>query len=417
MDCLRNISITDVIMAIEAATHRVVFLSPGIDLLTAKALGHAWHRLGPEAVTVILDVDPEVSRLGYGTMEGLESIQAAGAALGQGVCHQPGVRICVVLTDESSLIYTPTPLLIEAGSTQPTRPNGIVLQSTPPALGDQLGTGQAGIEHRTIGMKLVDPEVIKEAKADLEENPPLQFDISRKERVFNSKLEFVEFEMEGCSISRHTITIPPDLVGMAKMDAKTRNKLRSSFRLIEKSDVLDPKNKVSEKTLTDERNRIGKKYLVPIKGYGTVILRANKQAFEAEVETLRGKVTAFREALRGKLASIYGDNAKRLSKALLPAVAKSPPEQWTSVLGPKPDQKAISEQLQQTLLKSFGEPEALLREMKINLVFKGVTYGTLNTEEFVKTAAAAFPSIKLMEEYDASRGNSTPPPNPQADLF
>src|SRR5688500_18332811 len=131
MDCLKNISEADVIAAIRGASERVVFLAPGISTDTAVALISTWKHLGPEAVTVILDIDPEVVRLGYGTVEGLEILQEAAAALGQAVCHQPGVRICVVVADETSLIFTPTPLLIEAGSTQAERPNGISLRSTP----------------------------------------------------------------------------------------------------------------------------------------------------------------------------------------------------------------------------------------------------------------------------------------------
>lgn len=405
MNTIRNINKSDVIKACWDAIRRIVFMAPGIDEETADALAAAWRRLGPEAVTVMLDIDPEVARLGYGTLAGLELIQKAATDHEQAICHQPGIRICVLVADDTTLIFSPTPLLIEAGSKQPDRPNGVVLSAPPVSLSNDLGIGDQGIENRKVGLTIVRPQRIEELRKDLMENPPLKFDISRKERVFNAKLEFVEFEMEGCSISRHTVTIPPDLVGMAKMDDKTRNKLRSSFRLIEKGDVIVPKGKITEKALSDERNRIGKKYLIPIKGYGTVILRANKAAFEKEVESLREMVKAFRDALGGKLGSIYNENAVRLTKALAPAVAKSPPDQWTSALGPKPDLKSITEHLQRTLLESFGKPETLLREMKVNLVFKGVTYGTLTEKDFVEKAAAAFPSMKLMDEYDAARGH------------
>src|SRR4051794_38053510 len=115
MDCLRNISRADVIAAIDDARERIVFLAPGIDKSTAGSLTKAWHRLGPDAITVILDVDPEVIRLGYGTEDGLDELQKTATDLGQPIGHQPGVRICVIVADETSLIFTPTPLLIEAG--------------------------------------------------------------------------------------------------------------------------------------------------------------------------------------------------------------------------------------------------------------------------------------------------------------
>lgn len=406
MDCLKNITAADVVRAVESASKKIVFLAPGLDESVALALARAWQRLGPEAVTVVLDIDAEVVRLGYGTEKGLEEIQKAAASCNQAVCHQPGVRICVVTTDENSLIFTPTPLLIEAGSQRADRPNGIALKATPKELGDELGVGADGPAKREIGLEIVKADAVEAVKKDLSANPPLRFDISRKERVFNAKLEFVEFELEGCFISRHTVTIPPELVGMAKMDVKTRDKLRSSFRLVEKSDILDSKKRISEEALSKERNRIGKKFLVAIQGHGTVILRSNKDAFEKDVEELRTKVTNFRDALGANLAGIFRANAKRLTKALLPSVAKSPPEYWTSVLGANPDRKEIERQLEQAILRSFGEPEALLRDMRVSLKYKGVTYGTLTDADFIKKAAEAFPNLKLHDEYDASRGSA-----------
>ncbi|MDA1276711.1 MAG: hypothetical protein O2960_22055 [Verrucomicrobia bacterium] len=374
MKCLTNISESDVIAAVKSARKRVVFLAPGLSEAVAAVLTEAWQRLPPEAVSVILDVDPEIIRLGYGTLEGLKQIQEAAALHGQLVCHQPGVRISVVIADDTSLIFTPTPLLIEAGSNQPNQPNGIHLTTPPPSLSDELGIGPDSYETRTIGLNTVPAATVEQVSTDLKANPPLKFDISRKERVFNAKLEFVEFELEGCFISRHTVAIPSDLVRLSKMDKKTRSKLRSSFKLIDASDMIDAKKKVSEKALAEARGRIQKKYLISIKGYGSVILRSNREAFEKEVEDLRAKVVQFHDALSEKLEGIYEANATRLTKALLPAIAKKPPEDWTSILGVHPTKEDIEKKLYRTLLDSFGPPEALLKEMRVNLVFKGITY-------------------------------------------
>ena len=422
MDCLKNISSDDVIKAIQSATNRIVFLAPGIDEATAAALSKAWQHLGPEAVTVILDVDAEVVRLGYGTEGGLATIQNAAGAFGQAVCHQPGVRICVVVADDISLIFAPTPLLIEGGSTQPDRPNGIALHATPKALGDELGIGEEGHAKREIGLKVVKAAEIETVKKDLHDNPPLKFDISRKERVFNAKLEFVEFELEGCFISSHTVPIPPELIGLAKKDPQTRSRLRSSFSLLGKADALGAKKKISEKILRDERQRISRLYLRPVKGYGVLIRRSNREAFQKEVDKLRDKVDAFRDALRAKLKDIFADNAKRLTKVLLPSIKKNFPEEWVGALGLTPTQKEIEEMLHQTLLRAFGDPETLLKEMRVNLNFKGVTYGTLIEEKFVKGASEQFPNLKLHDEYDASRGRAAvptaapSPPTAQNDL-
>ena len=41
------------------------------------------------------------------------------------VCYQPGLRIGVLIFDDTSIVYSPTPLLIEAGSDRADQPNAI----------------------------------------------------------------------------------------------------------------------------------------------------------------------------------------------------------------------------------------------------------------------------------------------------
>lgn len=73
-----NVNEAVLIAEIGKAEHRLVLVAPGVTKPVADALAKSWQQLGSHAVSVILDVDPEVCRLGYGTLEGLETIQVAG---------------------------------------------------------------------------------------------------------------------------------------------------------------------------------------------------------------------------------------------------------------------------------------------------------------------------------------------------
>jgi hypothetical protein len=407
MNSLRNITESDVVAAIDAATNRVVFLAPGLSTPLAEALARAWNRLNPDDVSVIIDTDPEVCRMGYGTIEALKIAQKTASERGQLIAHQPGIRLCVLISDQDTLIFSPTPNLIEAGTQIPDHPNGIVLKSPPEALTRDLGVGPDASATRTIGLARIDDKKVETIELDLKENPPQKFDIARTQRIFNAKLEFVEFELEGCFISRHCVQIPADLVGLAQKDPATRNKFRSTFRLIEKDDIIDPKAKMSEKSLLEERTRITRKFLVPLKDHGVVILRANKEKFEEEIEGLKSMVKSFQEALESKLDKIYADNAKRLTEALLESVAKAPPEKWTSFLGAQPKKSEIKETLNKTLLDSFGDPKQLIKAMQVSVKFKGVTYESLTDPDFREKAGMAFPKLKLHDEYNAARGTQT----------
>ncbi|MCB1212436.1 MAG: hypothetical protein KDK97_24140, partial [Verrucomicrobiales bacterium] len=129
-------AITDELLmsAIGPARERVVFIAPGIWPELARALAAAWQRLGVGQVTVILDVNAEACRFGYGSLEGLEILQKAASSLGESVANEPGVRICVVIADDQTFVFSPTPRLLEPSpgeetnaATSAPKTNGIVM--------------------------------------------------------------------------------------------------------------------------------------------------------------------------------------------------------------------------------------------------------------------------------------------------
>src|SRR5881227_2541034 len=97
--CITNVNDETLRAQILSTKRRVMLLAPGVSETVADALRKAMQRLGPEGVSVILDVDSEVCRLGYGTMAGLAVLQQAATATKSLIRHQPGVRIGVLVCD------------------------------------------------------------------------------------------------------------------------------------------------------------------------------------------------------------------------------------------------------------------------------------------------------------------------------
>ena len=145
------------------------------------------------------------------------------------IYQQQGLRVGVVITDETTTVYSPTPRLIEAGGQPGERVNALRFESpardaTPSSTAFDL----QDIDLRPKPMKQID---VQETKQDLSANPPMKFDLARRVRVFNARFEFVEFELRGLQLSRKRVPIPSDLMGLAK-DPKAQKLLRSSFQLI-----------------------------------------------------------------------------------------------------------------------------------------------------------------------------------------
>lgn len=399
------------IALIGGAERRVLLLSPGVSEAVADALLAAWTKLGASQVTVILDVDPEVCRLGFGTLGAVERIRAAAAPAGTMLHHQPGVRIGVLVCDDVTLVFSPAPLLIEAGSTQPQRPNAIQLGAVPESMARDLGLGTRPDVERIVGLDPVRPDQIAKVKEDLDAAPPVKFDLARRVRVFTSRFQFVELSMTGCYVSRKKVPIPSSLVGLAKTEDIERQ-FHAHFDLIQKG-ALEVKGKggrsITEKGLQDRRRAVEKKFLVSLPEYGAVVLRANKQKFEEAVTALTAEVAEFAAGVKGEVEKQIKRSREAVVKALLPAVERNLPDQYCKTHGPKPPKDFLKKRLTEDIEKAFGTAEAIVEEMKVKVVFKDVAYESLVDAKFLAVARKAMPDVKwLHEEFEAPGASPVP---------
>ena len=381
---------------IGSVNRRLVYMTPGMSDQVSEAVCKKWSQLPPEAVNIIVDVDPEVCRMGFGTITALKKLHDQAKQVGSAIHEQAGVRIALLIADDVTLFFAPTPLLIEGGSDTQVRPNAVRLNLVPKDIAKDMGLAEAG-GVATVGTTSISPQKILETTNDLVRNPPMKFDIARKIRVFNSQIEFVEFELRGHQIGKKKVNIPSDLLGLAK-DDKTKKLLHSSFQLIDDEDA-----KISGKEITDEKEKIARDFLINLPNFGNVILRSKKDEFEAAVEKLKKQIVAFQKELEVKLQQAIDKNRTSLVNALAPAVIAQTPERWNKFLPSEPTDAEIREVLDCELAEQFGSAEANLKKIDVSLIFKGVTYETLNDPEFVKIVKKKMPILKLYEEYDAAK--------------
>jgi len=381
---------------IQGVKRRLVYMTPGMSDQVAEAVCRKWAELPPEAINIILDVDPEVCRMGFGTIDALKKLYDHAKKVGSAIHEQAGVRIALLIADDVTLFFAPIPLLIEGGSDTQVRPNAVKLNLVPTDIAKDMGLEEAG-GGATIGTSSISPQKIMDTSNDLVRNPPMKFDIARKVRVFNSQIEFVEFELRGHQIGKRKVNIPSDLLGLAK-DDKTKKLLHSSFQLIDDEDA-----KISGKEITDEKEKIANDFLINLPNFGNVILRSKKEEFEAAVKNLKQQIEAFQKGLEVKLQQAIDKNRTSLVNALAPAVIAQTPDRWKKFLPSNPSKDDIKQVLDCELVEHFGSAEANLKKIDISLIFKGVTYETLNNPEFVKIVKKKMPILKLYEEYEAAK--------------
>ena len=419
------------------ARERLVIVAPGLSKQLATAIaGRIAHDGGPPVLAVIVDIDPEVCRLGYGEIEAIDIVRAALANKGSSLQTQVGVRIGLIVADEEILVYSPTPRLIEAGSTSDNTPNAIRI--TKAAAIDIASACGAGPElevlvNQELGLDFVDDRKLAAVKQDLKEVPPRPFNLVRLERVFNYRLEFVEFSVEHYKLKTRSVPLPPELLGLAEKNLQDR--IRNTFRVFETGSPFefkipdpcppppeglldeqqpDPDIIVTEEWLSKEADRLRKKYFIPLgsAAYGNLILKRLKPEFEAEVERLKKIVEAYAKEVVSSIKAKIAETRDDLIKALFPRVKAAPPASWLrrSVDGKLSDQ-ALHKRLEEEVDRAFEKVEEAF-EPKVACIFKGVNYETITADtHFREKIQAHFgkeEATKLLSEYDASRAQQPP---------
>lgn len=366
----------------------------------ADALAAALRRLDKDAVNIIVDTRPDVFRLGYGTLEALEHLNQVANERGTLVCHQDGVQVGVLLVDDLLAVYAPKPLLVAASDVESGDVNGLLLSlgDTPSKVVEQLGATDS-LFGREFGLEGVSNVGMSELKADLEKNPPQKFELARTVRVFNAQFEFVELELKGSKVTSKEVTLPKDLIAVPSADVQ--KKLKTSYRLIDQSDVIAK----AQQEVEDLRKEIEKRFLRVIPGFGMAVLRIDRDLFDTAMTDLAQCVALFQGVVDAELEVAVERSVAEIAGALAPAIETNPTEEYQRWAKWRNDATAL-QFVKDHLRACFAEAAKSVQRMTVSVVIKGVTYESLKDERFLASAKRAFPELEeLFNEFEAAKAS------------
>lgn len=365
------------------ATLRVLYMAPGVSYALAKALFTTAKRLGVGAVEIILDFDAEIYRLGYGTLDGLRVLEEGESSGALQLYNQPGVRIGLLIADGRTMVYAPTPQLIEAPPSSQERPNGIMLGSVPLGLARDMGLpGELALERR-VGLDHITPVQLEVVKNELERNPPARFDLARQVRVYSNYFQFVELELVNCYISQRRVRLPSHLIGLGA-DPELESRVQAQFALLKgiPLQVLAGDKRISEASLRAKRDLIVKEFLISLSGYGQLLAKERKEAFTAAVAGLCDDVTAFMHGVTKQIGEQIIYFTEELVKAFWPAIQRNPPTQYLKYGGYDSQEAELKRQLTLDIQQLLETAVRVANKMEVRVVYKEIAYESLQDEKF-----------------------------------
>ena len=393
--------------SVRKAQQAVCYAGPGIQLDLAQAMVEVAGRLGQEMLTVSLDFDDRVMRMGYGNVDAVQLLLDAGIA----VQSSPGLRTALVVVDNEGYIFTPTALYLEAEPSDGAASNAVRMSGeqvaqalarlSPAAKTIAIAQAKTPEAKQRIEVLTVDvvsapitPEKLAEVAASLKEAPPVRFDLARQVRVFEPYLQYVELSLTGAAIQRHRMAIPEKIqkLGGSK---ELENRLRTTFELIEKG------SKLSSKPLEDALNEIRKNFTPSLgKDHGRVVLKAAKPHVVTRLKEFRIKLEAHQKAVAKDLQKHLDTSREQIVAYYLPRVIEAKPD---ALLGQSQNgevsEAAAKRWLNGELDKVFPRAETLIQEMKLEERYKDVTFETLNRRDFLESVKDAFPYVDWDKAY------------------
>ena len=302
-----------------SAQFAVCYAGPGIQPELAQAMVETAGRLGNAMLTVCLDFDDRVMRMGYGEISAVKLLLDTGIA----VESSPGLRTALVIVDSEGYIFTPTALYLEAEPTNIATSNAIRMSGeqvaqalarlSPAAKAIAIAQAKTPEAKQRIEALTVDvvsapitKEKLTEVTSSLKEAPPVRFDLARQVRVFEPYLQYVELSLTGAAIQRHRLAIPPKIqkLGGSK-DLEKR--LRTTFDLIEKG------SKLSSKPLEDALNEIRTELTRSLgKNHGRVVLKSAKPIFVTRLAEFRTKLKEHQKTVEASLQTHLDDSRDQI---------------------------------------------------------------------------------------------------------
>lgn len=295
------------IALINAASRRLAVIVPGLTTPVAKALAARIADLHSLSLTVILDADAEVYRMGYGDAEALEIIREASKNELFDLREQPGVRIGVVISDDRTMIFAPVSRNVEIGSVTEEKPNAIILGgAATEKLAEAAGAAEGETEVGIIGMA---PERVTQMTADLNQNPPKPFDLTRKLRVFTAAAEFVELKVSNYQLSKRRVSLPEEFIGLGDAALKQRisGQIRAPLDGIDAQSIIIEVDGHQESLVVDEayidkeRKDIEGTFTYVLPKKGRLILKRDRADFDRQIARFEQIVTKYRDALNASV--------------------------------------------------------------------------------------------------------------------
>lgn len=409
---------------IGAARERIYFCGAGISVDVADAVVKASGRIDSEDIIILTDASAHSRRLGYGEHRSLEMLSNVGVRL----YELPDTRLAFCIVDNKAWIFSQLPAMVEkpdislgfncleltgkevsnlidtihlllrdSGAEKPAEDTSPQQGIFDEELKATTATQSLSVPSISVKAKPLAKAEICKTSAELKVNPPQRFDVSRQLTIFNSRLEFVELELQGIQIERQVFKFPDEIKSILTGDKDAHSRLSASYKMI------DANSKLSSKKITGQIDELRNAFLKPMGELGRIIKRTQISDFEKGLEKIRKEIEKFSKTLEKSLDGELKKSRIALAKMLADRLKKNPPQGLIAFAegGPITNKKA-RDYLNEVLEKYMPNSTKVAGNIKLRCDYKSVTYNMLKDNTFQQKIKELYPKEKWDQPLDES---------------
>lgn len=362
------ISVTNELLVklIRQASENVVLICPGIsDDVSLAIIDAAKTNV---SVSIIVDSSANAIRSGYGTESAIQTLALHRIP----VSTVLGIRIGFISADEMAISFTPTPQYVEEEPINVHYKNGMVVEGLEKELitkhiKDWTSPLSTTEEPSTERPTVLNEEIIKEIKQDLENRPAIKPDDARRMQVLSSCFQFVEIKFKGARIKDHTFPLNASDLGI--MDERLASQVSGRYKLFN-TEQIQTLNTASD--LNDHLNRIKEAYLINVPKYGSIMISSNRKKFEKATELFEKEVNNIKSSIKETLKILLEDSRKRLIPWIKENLKRLDPVALERVMYPL-RYNELNEFIEIFVEKRFPSAEELVDEMSFSVKITNVS--------------------------------------------
>ena len=421
---------------IDGTTGAIRYLAPAITEELARRILAAEKRTG-QRNHVVIELDDEMDRSGYGQTAAVRILHEGGAMLhrrhglrvaaltapGLGVVWSPIAQrvdpidrvlvngICMEGSEQRELLRWTGRMMGEPAPSEPTRgpepqdtlPLGSQARSAPSSALDQLArleqtqdAVKASMEEELprseavlelpvpdepeVKVSRLDKEHLKQVERHLREHPPRDFRREKETEVYQGYVGFIEIHVTGASLaSATTLTIPRELTELG-LETDLRARLSEKMR-IDLSGKVDLGASDVNKRVDAFREIFTRQMGPPL---GRIYKKSDWDVMQAKWVEIEHLVKAANEKIRRSLN-------QAVEKSITVAAGD-----WAKAIAQNPSVKnrdSYTKEKVRSLLNAQWDQKQRATEVKVHLFAKDLTWATLNDPAVRRKIEEAYPEL------------------------